>query len=138
MSLAEAVRTEAGIDTPFSWGYYGIVHLCDDPGAGWEDIRDSVRLMTWKYGDMEASATRGKSDLPSPPPLDPATEEALRSRVMIGTAEQVAERILSLREAAGVPFDFVARSYFPDRSAAELAEQIHRLAEDLAPLLRSA
>jgi probable F420-dependent oxidoreductase len=133
--LAEAAREEAGIETPFSWAYYGIVHLCEDADEGWEEIRDSVRLMTWKYGDMEQSATRQTGVLPSPPPMDAAIEAALRTRVMVGTAEQVAERILSIREAAGIPFDFVARSYFPDRPYGALAEQIHRLAGDLAPLL---
>jgi len=138
VAVAAATRSEAGIEAPFSWAYYGIVHICDDPVAGWEEIRDSVHLMTWKYGDMEASATRPAGALPSTPPMDTATEQALRDRVMVGTAEQVAHRILSIRETAGVPFEFVARSYFPDRPYAALGDQIHRIAEELAPLLRSA
>ncbi|MCJ7726525.1 MAG: LLM class flavin-dependent oxidoreductase [Acidimicrobiia bacterium] len=137
VAVAGAARREAGIDTPFGWAYYGIVHVCDDADAGWEEIRDSVRLMTWKYSDMVASATRAPGAIPSPPPMDAATEEALRSRVMVGTAEQIAEQILSIRRAAGVDFDFMARSYFPDRSLAALSDQIHRIGDELAPLLRA-
>jgi len=137
VAIAEEVRREAGLDTPFSWAYYRIVHICDDPVAGWEEIRDSIRLMTWKYDDMEASATRAAGPIPSPPPMDAATERSLREAVLLGTAEQVADRILSIQEAAGIPLDFVARSYFPDRPYAALGDQIHRIAEELAPLLRS-
>jgi probable F420-dependent oxidoreductase len=138
IQVATDAREEAGIDRPFTWGYYGIVHLCDDPVAGWEEIRDSIRLMTWKYGDMETSASRSRGPVPAPPPMDAATEAALRDRIMLGTAEQVAERIFAIREQAGVPFDFVARSYFPDRPYAALAEQIDRIGSELAPLLRKA
>ena len=138
IAVAEKARSAANVETPFSWAQYGIIHLCDDPVAGWQEIRDSVHLMTWKYSDMEASATRPPGALPSPPQMDPVTEQALRDRVMTGSAEQVADTILRFREAAGVPFDFVARSYFPDRPFAALSEQVHRIAEELAPLLRSA
>ncbi len=138
VAVARAEREAAGITTDFSWAHYGIVHLCDDPHRGWEEIRESVRLMTWKYSDMEASASRPPGPVPAPPPMDAATEQALRSNVMVGTAEQVAARILEIREAAGVPFEFVARSYFPNRSFSALEEQIHQIAEELAPLLRSA
>ncbi len=138
VAVAAAAREAAEIDRPLDWAYYGIVHLCDDPERGWEEIRDSVRLMTWKYGDMEASASRRPGPLPSPPPMDAAAEGALRDRVLVGTAEQVAARILAIRERAGVPFEFIARSYFPDRPFSALAEQIHRLADDLGPLLRDA
>ena len=138
VAIAREEREAANITTDFSWAHYGIVYLCDDPDRGWEEIRDSVHLMTWKYSDMEASASRPPGPLPAPPPMDPATDQALRSRVMVGTAQQVAARILETGEAAGVPIEFVARSYFPDRPFPALAEQIHRIAEDLAPLLRSA
>jgi len=138
VAVAQAEREAAGITTEFSWAHYRVVYLCDDPVRGWEEIRDSVRLMTWKYSDMETSAARPPGPVPAPPPMDQATEQALRSSVLIGTAEQVAARILETRAAAGVPFEFVARSYFPDRSFPALEEQMHRIAEDLAPLLRSA
>ena len=45
---------------------------------------------------------------------------------------------IRIREQAGVPFEFVARSYFPDRPYAALAEQIDRIGTELAPLLRNA
>ena len=135
VALASEERERAGVDRPFSWAFYGIVHLCEDAARGWDEIADAVRLATWKYGDMEASAFRGRGPVPAPPRWDAAAEEVLRQRVMVGTAEQVAARVASVREAAGVPFEFVARSYLPGRPYPALAEQVHRLAEELAPLL---
>jgi probable F420-dependent oxidoreductase len=118
---------------PFTFAHYEVVYLCDDPAEGWETVAPLYFHSRWKYADMEASAWRGSGPVPAaPPPDDP---EALRSRALVGPADMVAERILVTQEVAGVPLHFVARSYFPGLAPEAQEEQVHRLGEELKPLL---
>lgn len=136
VQVARAQMEQDGRDpTGFEWGYYAVIHLSDHPEAGWREIRDHVHHMRWKYGDMEASATRVGS-VPAPPPLDPSAEERLRATVLVGPAELIAERIRDIETQVGTTLHLVARSYFPGMAYSQQREGMQRIAEDLVPLLR--
>ncbi|HJQ91633.1 MAG TPA: LLM class flavin-dependent oxidoreductase, partial [Acidimicrobiia bacterium] len=107
------------------------------PGASadeaWARYTDHLWQMTWKYSDMEASANR-----PGPPPAAPRmTEndrEALFRRATIaGSSDQIVETLLELRERAGVPVEFAARSYFATLDYGAQVELMSQLAEEVAP-----
>jgi probable F420-dependent oxidoreductase len=136
IAVATEARSAAG-GGPFDWAHYAILYVADDPEEGWREIRDHVRLMTWKYADMEASADRGPGPVPRPPTMSTAEEETLRQRVLVGPADQLAETILDVRRAVDTDFHLIARSYFPGMPFVQQHDQIQRLGEELAPLLRS-
>ena len=98
-----------------------------------EHYRDVVWAMQWKYSDMEASATR-----PLPPPAAPAyardVEHVLRGRATFaGPPEALVEALLDIRERAGVPVEFAARSHFPLLPLDQQIELMTHLAEGVAP-----
>ena len=87
------------------------------PGASREvalaRYRDALWAMQWKYSDMGASATR-----PLPPPAAPRFDRPDDALVegratFAGTADELVESLLGIRERAGVPVEFVARSHLP-------------------------
>ncbi len=134
--LGRAALESSGRDPDdFQWAYYAVVYPADDADRGWEEIRDHVHHMRWKYDDMEASARR-RGPVPAPPPLDPAVEAGLRRATLVGPADQLAERILQIQERAGVPLHLIARSYFPAMSRLRQLEVLHRISEELIPRLR--
>ena len=95
---------------------------------------DALWAMSWKYGDMEASALRAGPP-PSPPPT-PAADELVKGRaVLAGPAESIVESLQSIRERVGMPLEFVARSYFPALPWDAQVELMHALAEGVAPHL---
>jgi probable F420-dependent oxidoreductase len=107
------------------------------PGASaddaWARYTNHLWQMTWKYTDMEASANR-----PGPPPSAPAITEndrgaLLRRATIAGSSEEIVESLLELREQAGVPVEFVARSYFPSLEYQAQVELMQQLAEEVAP-----
>jgi probable F420-dependent oxidoreductase len=107
------------------------------PGASREAAlsryRDALWAMNWKYSDMEASANRA---LPAalPPAFDRDDESLVRGRATIaGTTDEIVEALLAIRERAGVPVEFAARSYFPMLDIGEQLELMHELAEGVAP-----
>jgi probable F420-dependent oxidoreductase len=99
----------------------------------WARYTDHLWQMTWKYTDMEASANRA-----GPPPPAPALTESdrgalLRRATIAGSTEEIVESLLGLREKAGVPVEFVARSYFPSLDYQAQVELMQQLAEEVAP-----
>ncbi|MGI9665588.1 MAG: LLM class flavin-dependent oxidoreductase [Acidimicrobiia bacterium] len=112
----------------FRWVYYGVMYPGDI-----NDILESVWLQIWKYSDMEASATR--TGLASPPPLTDEMREKLTKRVIGGSPDRIVNTINELRETAGVPIDWVARSYFPDLPFEQQKELASELAIDVMPFL---
>jgi alkanesulfonate monooxygenase SsuD/methylene tetrahydromethanopterin reductase-like flavin-dependent oxidoreductase (luciferase family) len=135
----EVARAQMELDSRdpagFEWGYYAVIHLCDDPEAGWREIRDHVHHMRWKYSDMEASAVR-RGPVPTPPTLDASAEERLRATALVGPAELIAERIRDIEARVSAPLHLVARSYFPGMGFSQQLEGLQRISGELAPLLR--
>ena len=104
-------------------------------GDAWERVRDFAWYIDWKYGDM--GDARGSLERKHPPALGADDEERLRSRVIAGTPEQVAERLLEYADVLGVEGTFVARGHFPGMDPAVAAESRRVLAEEVLPLVRS-
>ncbi len=135
VQVARAALQEAGRDPgEFSWTYYAMVHLGPDADAAWEEVRDHVWAMRWKYGDMEASAAR-TGPVPEPPRPDDATTARLRQATLAGPADAVAETIRGYRDQVGVDFDFVARAYWPAMPLSRQREIVEQLATELMPAL---
>ncbi len=133
--VAREALEEAGRDpADFSWTYYAVVHLGADHAAAWREIRDHAWAMRWKYGDMEASASR-TGPVPAAPPLDAAGEQKLRDATLVGPADAVAETVHGYRNLAGVHFDFIARAYWPAMPLTRQREIVEQLAAELMPAL---
>jgi probable F420-dependent oxidoreductase len=108
------------------------------PGASRADAlaryRDAVWGLSWKYGDMEASATRPLPAV-SPPPFEGPDERLLRGTAHAGTTDELVETLLDIRVRAGVPVEFVARSHLPLLEYDAQVEIMEQLAEGVAPHL---
>ena len=107
------------------------------PGASREDAlrryRDAVWALNWKYGDMEASATRSLPPA-SPPPFDRDDASLLKRRTAhAGTTDELVQALLDIQRQADVPVEFVARSHLPMLDDAAQLELMQLLAEDVAP-----
>jgi alkanesulfonate monooxygenase SsuD/methylene tetrahydromethanopterin reductase-like flavin-dependent oxidoreductase (luciferase family) len=89
--------------------------------------------MSWKYEDMEDA--RGSLTRRRPPPLTEAEEAAVRGRAIVGTPEEVAERIAAYRDVLGPNGHFVARAYFPGLDPSIQRESLRILGEEVRPLL---
>jgi len=119
----------------FTFGLYIPTFAWHGPDA-WERVRDHYWYMTWKYEETEGA--RGSLGPPAPaPPLSAEREWALREAMVIGTPEQVAERILAYREAAGAEVHYVAQLYWPGLDPGLQREALAVFAEEVAPLVRS-
>lgn len=107
------------------------------PGPSREEAKDRylehLWAMSWKYSDMEASATRS-----GPPPAAPEFDMSKRDRLfnsstVVGTGEQIVEELLEIRESVDVNVEFAARSYFHTLEFGEQVELMQQLAEEVAP-----
>ncbi len=89
--------------------------------------------MQWKYSDMGASATRPLPP-PSPPTFEGTDGDLVRGRsTLAGTPEDLVASLLAIREQAGVPLEFVARSHFPLLEHDAQVDLMQQLAEGVAP-----
>lgn len=114
----------------FRWIYYTIMY----PGA-WEAIAEHVWALTWKYSDMEASATRSGLP-PAPPPMPADIAEKMQVRgVTLGSPSEIVERLGALQQQAGVPVEFVARSFFHTLPHNQQIELMEVLASDVLPYI---
>jgi probable F420-dependent oxidoreductase len=112
----------------FRWIYYASMY----PGPR-SEIASSVFDQTWKYSDMEASATRTGISTP-PTPTEEDMEETNR-RILGGSAGEIIDAVASIRETAGVPVEWIARSYFPDLTYDRQLDVAERLATEVMPFL---
>ena len=64
----DELEAVGGDPAAFRWIYYTMMFPGPDADTAWERARAHVHALRWKYGDMEASATRG-GDLPEPEPM---------------------------------------------------------------------
>ena len=107
------------------------------PGASRDDAlaryRDGLWAMQWKYSDMEASATRPLPP-PSPPAFTGSNEDLVRGRATFaGSSDEIVEALHDIRDQAGVPVEFVARSHFPLLEYDAQVDLMAHLAEGIAP-----
>jgi probable F420-dependent oxidoreductase len=131
----EEIQRRGANDDDFRWLHYSVLYPCDDPDAGWERLRPHLWQMSWKYADMEASATRVGSP-PDAPPLTADQEARLRGQsIVVGTPDEIVSRLLETRERSGVDTRFVARSFFHTMDRSEQDELMERLAREVAPHL---
>ena len=115
----------------FRFVHYSILYPADSEEQGWSEIGDHVWNMSWKYGDMEPSATRS-GPIRYAPPLTEADEQALRWRTaFVGPSERIVEELLAVKEKAGVALEFVARSFFHTLEHDRQLELMERLAEEV-------
>jgi alkanesulfonate monooxygenase SsuD/methylene tetrahydromethanopterin reductase-like flavin-dependent oxidoreductase (luciferase family) len=112
----------------FRWIYYASMY----PGPR-SEIVSSVFDQTWKYSDMEASATR--SGIATPPIPSEEDIERTNRRILGGSADEIVEAVTSIREEAGVPVEWVARSYFPDLTYDRQVDLAGTLATEVMPFL---
>jgi probable F420-dependent oxidoreductase len=130
--LDECERTGRDPST-FRFVHYSILL----PGASREEAlaryRDDAWAMSWKYSDMEASATRPLPP-PSPPPFDRPDDALLKRRtIQAGTTDQLVEALLDIRSRVPVAVEFVARSHLPMLKHDEQVELMQQIAEGVAP-----
>jgi probable F420-dependent oxidoreductase len=115
--------------------HYSVILPGTSPEAAWARYLDHVWHMTWKYEDMEASATR-PGPPPSPPPLTPDRQKRLQQRFTIaGSSEEIVSSLLEIRSRASMPIEFVARSYFATLEYEDQVALMQQLAEEVAPHL---
>jgi len=106
------------------------------PGSSEQDAYDRYTghlwQMMWKYSDMEASVARPGSP-PAAPPFDESRMDRLLARATVaGTGSQIVDYLADMRESAGMPVEFVARSYFPTLDYEPQVELMQQLAEEVA------
>lgn len=140
-SFAEQVRLtreeleRAGRDPDgFSYALHLPTFAWPDPDA-WERVREHLWYVTWKYEDMEEAAGRTPPSAPLPP-LPASREAELRDSIVLGTPEQVAERINAFREVAGGDLHYIARLYWPGMDPALQREAMAVFAEQVLPRVR--
>lgn len=117
----------------FRFVHYSVLLPGATRRAAMDRYRDALWAMQWKYGDMDASASR---PLPAvaPPPLARSDEDLVRGRATFaGSPDELVEALLDIRRQAGVPVELVARSHFPMLPYAEQVELMGQLAEGVAP-----
>ena len=101
----------------------------------WELVSPSLRYVSWKYDDME-HARRRTGPLPEPPPMTADEEAALREEIVIGTPQEVADRIRAYADAADGDLHFIADLYWPGMDPSLQRECVRIFAEEVAPSLR--
>ena len=112
--------------------HYSVMLPANSEAEALERYTEHLWQMMWKYSDMEASATRS-----GPPPTAPEFTEVHRDRLfrqatIAGSAEQIVTSLLDIRQAAGMPVEFVARSHFPTLGNSDQVELMQNLAEEVA------
>ncbi len=113
--------------------HYSVMLPGSSAEDAWSRYTDDLWHMTWKYSDMEESASR-----PGPPPAPPTLTEQdretlLRRHVIAGSSDEIVSALLAIRERASLPVEFVARSYFTTLAYEAQVELMQQLAEEVAP-----
>ncbi len=105
-------------------------------GDAWERVGDAARYMTWKYADMGAARGSRRRSLPNPG--DAPTPEDVRSRMVVGSPDEVADEIRAYAGTLGASGSFVFRTHFPGLDPGVQREAFDVLVEEVLPLLRDA
>jgi probable F420-dependent oxidoreductase len=101
----------------------------------WKRVRELHYYVSWKYEDM-AGAHGRLGPPPAPPPLTPAREAELRSSIVLGQPQQVADEIRRLADAAGGDLHYIARLYWPGMDLVLQREAMSVFAEHVIAALR--
>ncbi len=133
-ALEELERAGRSVDD-FRFIHYSVLYPADSVEKGWEEIGDHVWAMSWKYEDMESSASRPGGPMEAPALTDDQRAQLRHRTVIVGPSEQIVEELQAMRQRAGVPVEFVARSYFHTLDYGRQVELMHRLAEEVGPHL---
>ena len=130
------LRRAAGGTEPYRFGTFVPVGIGSDPDDGWAAIRDGIlhvrgSYMLWGQNQRDVSGAR---DAAAP------FEEAVRAGCVVGTPEQIVERVAPvLAKLGGLGFDEVFFSSVlvpPGMPRARAVEQIERFATEVVPALR--
>jgi hypothetical protein len=97
-----------------------------------DEIVKSVWHQTWKYSDMEASATRS-GPIAATPPMTTDQRAKTARRILGGSGEEIVNALGEIREAAGVPIEWVARSHFSDISYDRQVDIAGTIAAEVLP-----
>ena len=116
-------------------GVHRMTFASRDPDP-WARVREAAHYMDWKYSDMRPAT--GSLERRPPPPIDAERDAQLRSRVIVGSPDEVADAIRAYEPALGSGGTFVFRGHFPGLDPAVQREALDVLAEEVAPLLRDA
>ena len=115
--------------------HYSVMLPESSKQAAMDRYSDHLWKMMWKYGDMETSASR-ELPAPEPPPFDDSMRDRLFARATLwGTSEEIVESLLDIRSRAGVPVEFVARSYFHTLPYNDQLELLQHLSAEVLPHL---
>lgn len=115
--------------------HYSVMIPGDSEEAAWEYGTEHLWHMMWKYSDMEASAARAGPPPGAPPLTDDRRHQLFGRATAVGTGQQIVEHLQAIRAHAGMPVEFVARSFFTTMSYPEQVELMIRLAEEVAPFV---
>ena len=119
----------------FRWIHYSLLYPADSQETAWDEAGEHIWNLVWKYRDMIPSATRS-GPIPHAPDLTPELEADLRLRTTFtGPSDWIVEQLRGIEAAAGVPIDFVARSFFHTLPHARQVELMERLAAEVLPHL---
>ncbi|MEX2651194.1 MAG: LLM class flavin-dependent oxidoreductase [Acidimicrobiia bacterium] len=115
--------------------HYSVILPGTSPEAAWARYVNHVWHMTWKYSDMEGSASRS-----GPPRAAPELTEDRRKRLqdrftVAGSSDEIVSTLLGVREQASMSIEFVARSYFATLEYEDQVALMQQLAEEVAPHL---
>jgi probable F420-dependent oxidoreductase len=113
--------------------HYSVILPGSSADDAWAQYTNHLWQMTWKYTDMETSANRTGPPPPAPELTEDDRGALLRRATIAGSSEVIVESLLELREKAGIPVEFVARSYFPTLEYEAQLELMQQLAEEVAP-----
>ncbi len=115
--------------------HYSVMLPASSTDEAWELYGDHVWHMRWKYSDMAASARRSGPPPVAPPPTEEQMAKVASREVLAGPAPEIVEKLLEVRERAGVDVEFVTRSFFSTLEYDAQLELMQQLAEEVAPHL---
>ena len=108
--------------------------VTDDPDP-WAAVGEHILYQSWKYAET-AGKFGFEGNLQPMPELHPDFEAFVRAVSVVGTAEQVAERIQQYADRVGGNLHYVARSYYPGLGAKGQRENAAALADVRRALVR--
>jgi probable F420-dependent oxidoreductase len=119
----------------FRFLHYSILFPADSIESGWEEAGQHIWHLAWKYGDMEASATRTAPNPPAPPLTSEMRGRLAERTAFVGPSDYIVEQLHAVRDAAGVEVDFMARSYLHTLGFDRQVEVMEQLTTEVAPHL---